>query len=209
MSESMHADDQSFADLMELCGEHFGKRPRTDTTGPFDRPHGRHRSNKSSSSSDSTGDLLARLCLRQEDMLNAMLMDRSFIVFLQCGKGNIMPLMLQISKDWHHNRQHDGVTQPLRQLLFRTLIEEFSKRAHMLKFDARKDVLVKGLRTRQILTQSNHWNFLGWDHNAKCLKPTKQDPLNSTPIGQDADTHSTIDIEIRNDSKICNHEAPP
>ena len=91
MSESMHADDQSFADLMEICGEHFGKRPWIDIIGPFDRQHGRHRSNQSSSSSDSTGDLtmmLARFCLRQEDMLNAMSMDRSFIVFLQCGKGS-------------------------------------------------------------------------------------------------------------------------
>ena len=73
---------------------------KADSVGRFDRQHGRHRSNKSSSSSDSTGDLtlmLARLCLRQEDMLNAMSMDRSFIIFLQCGKGNIMPLMLQTS----------------------------------------------------------------------------------------------------------------
>ena len=73
----MHADDQSFADLMELCGEHFGKRPRTDTTGPFDRPHGRHRSNKSSSSSDSTGDLLARLCLRQEVMYAQLMVGKA------------------------------------------------------------------------------------------------------------------------------------
>ena len=87
--------------------------------------------------------MLACLYLRQEDLLNIMSMDRSFMVFLQCGKGSLMPLMLQASKAWHHNRQNDGVTQPLRQFLFRTLIEELSKRAHMLKLDAPDDVLVK------------------------------------------------------------------
>ena len=142
---------------MEIWENHFGKRPRIDTTGPFDRPHGRHRSNRSSSSLDSTGDLtmiLARL-------------------YLQCS-----------CKDWHHNRQYEGVIQPLRQLLFRTLIEEVSKRVHMLKFDPSDDVLGTGLRTRQILTTSNHWNFLGWDPNAKCFKSTKQYPLSSTQLDE-------------------------
>ena len=54
----------------------------------------------------------------------------------------------------------------------------------MLKLGAPDDVLVNGLRTRQILTQSNHWSFLGWDHNAKCLKPTKQEPLSSTHLDE-------------------------
>ena len=54
----------------------------------------------------------------------------------------------------------------------------------MLKLDAPDDVLVKGLRPRQILTQSNDWNFLGWDHNAKCLKRMKLDPLSSTQLDE-------------------------
>ena len=61
-------------------------------------------------------------------------------------------------------------------------LEEFWKRTQMLKLDSPDDALVQGLRTRQILTTSDHWNILGWDHNAKCLKPTKQDRLSSTQL---------------------------
>ena len=94
----------------------------------------------------------------------------------------LMPLLLQASKEWHMQKQGEGVQQPLRAVLFRTLMEELLKRAQLLKFDAPEDALIKGLRTRQILTTSNHWNFLGWDHNSKCLKPTKQDLLSSPQL---------------------------
>ena len=110
----MQPDDQSFADLMAICGERFGKttenglwgavRPETWSTSlqQILRALGLYGRRELTM-------MLARLRLRQEDQLNALAMDRSFIVFLQCGKGSVMPMLLQTSKDWHHNRQTDGV----------------------------------------------------------------------------------------------------
>ena len=46
--------------------------------------------------------MLAKLTLRQEDMLNQMALDRSFLLFLQAGKGSILPEMILADKEWHH-----------------------------------------------------------------------------------------------------------
>ncbi|CAK9108805.1 unnamed protein product [Durusdinium trenchii] len=126
--------------------------------------------------------MIARLSLRQEDLLNQMSLDRSFVVFLQCGKGSVMHQLLQSSKDWHNKRQTQGVNQPLRTSMFTTFIEELIRRAQSLKLDDPKDALLLGLRSKKILTSSNHWNYLSWDSKAECLLPNKMDPLNSTTL---------------------------
>ena len=43
--------------------------------------------------------MLAKLILRQEGQLNQLHLDKSFIFFVQAGKGSILPLMLKTSKD--------------------------------------------------------------------------------------------------------------
>ena len=62
--------------------------------------------------------MLAKLCLRQEGMLNAMCLDRNFLLFIQAGKGSILPPMLTASREWHTQKQQAGVTCPLRQIYF-------------------------------------------------------------------------------------------
>ena len=43
--------------------------------------------------------MLAKLTLRQEDMLNQMGLDRSFLLFLQAGHGSILPEMILVAKE--------------------------------------------------------------------------------------------------------------
>ena len=45
--------------------------------------------------------MLANLTLRQEDMLNQMALDHSFLLFLQAGRGSILPGMILAAKEWH------------------------------------------------------------------------------------------------------------
>ena len=40
-----------------------------------------------------------------------------------------------------------------------------------------QDALIQGLRSKQVLTATNHWNFMSWDQH--CLRPNKQEPLSS------------------------------
>ena len=90
--------------------------------------------------------MIAGLSLRQEDLLNQMFLDRSFVVFFQCGKGSVMPQLLQTSKDWRNKRQTEGGNQPLRTLMFTTLIEDFIRRTQSLKLEDPEDALVLGFK---------------------------------------------------------------
>ena len=184
MAEHMSNDDMSFHDLVEALGTHV-KRPRTadsESSTQTGKGRSKHRSNFSDSSRKSEQDaslvqMLAKLCLRQEDMINAMCLDRSFLLFLQAGKGSILPTMLTASKEWHTQKQQAGVTCPLRQVLFLKVVEELVQRIGRLNVEDSADALCTNLRSKQILNAQNEWNYMSWDQQAKCLRPTKQEPL--------------------------------
>ena len=42
--------------------------------------------------------MVARLALRQEDTLNHFGLDQNLMLFLQCGKGSWMPLLLETGR---------------------------------------------------------------------------------------------------------------
>lgn len=52
-------------------------------------------------------------------------------------------------------------------------MEEFIQWILTLKVDDKDDALCANLRTKFILTESNAWNYMAWDAQAKCLRPTK------------------------------------
>ena len=119
--------------------------------------------NSSTTSSKYEGDtellmMLPKLTLRQEDMLNQMALDRSFLLFLQAGRGSILPEMILAAKEWHHQRQNSGVTCSLRQVNFLEVVEILTQRLTKLKYDSPEDPLVQALRQKGILTAENAWN---------------------------------------------------
>ena len=143
----MSMDDMSFADLLDTCQVHL-KRPRIEPESSQGKAVGKgrskSRSNSSTTSSKHEGDtellmMLAKLTLRQEDMLNQMALDRSFLLFLQAGRGSILPEMILTAKEWHHQRQNSGVTCSLRQVNFLKVIELLIQRLTKLKYDNPED----------------------------------------------------------------------
>ena len=102
--------------------------------------------------------MLPKLTLRQEDMLNQMALDRSFLLFLQARRGSILPEMILAAKEWHHQRQNSGVTCSLRQVNFLEVVEILTQRLTKLKYDSPEDPLVQALRQKGILTAENAWN---------------------------------------------------
>ena len=186
MAEHMSNDDMSFHDLVEALGTHV-KRPRTtdsESSTQTGKGRSKHRSNFSDSSRRSEQDaslvqMLAKLCLRQEDMINAMCLDCNFLLFLQAGKGSILPTMLTASKEWHTQKQQAGVTCPLRQVLFLKVVEELVQRIGRLNVEDSADALCANLRSKQILNAQNERNYMSWDQQAKCLRPTNLEPTPS------------------------------
>ncbi|CAK9082685.1 unnamed protein product [Durusdinium trenchii] len=176
--ERMNGDDQSFAELMDLLWQSLCKTSQNGGGGQGQRKPSR------SSASDLGEDaslisMLAKLTLRQEDQLNQIHFDKSFIFFVQAGKGSLLPLMLKTSKDWHGQRESGQVTASLRQHMFRSVFEELAYRASKLPFGSNDHELIKALQSKQVLTATNSWNYLQWDSKEKTLKPAARDPLPS------------------------------
>ena len=188
--ERMSGDDQSFAELMDVCGSHFAKNPRMEEEDRSSdrRPARKGQRKPSRSSASDLGEdgnlisMLAKLTLRQEDQLNQIHLDKSFIFFVQAGKGNILPLMLKTSKDWHGQRESGQVTTSLRQHMFRSVFEELAYRASKLPFGSNDHELIRVLQNKQVLTATNSWIYLQWDSNEKTLKPAARDPLPSDEV---------------------------
>lgn len=125
--------------------------------------------------------MVHKLCLRQEDQLNQMALDRSFLVFFQAGKGSILPAMILVewrakTVSWSDMPSQTGS------------LSESGRRDHStlvhgkVKFDDPADPLVNGLKQKQILTAAQDWNYLSWDGSAKCLRPTKQAPIKAARL---------------------------
>ena len=183
----MSGDDQSFAELMDVCSSHFAKCPRMEEEDRSSdrRPARKGQRKPSRSSASDLGEdgslisMLAKLTLRQEDQLNQIHLDKSFIFFVQAGKGNILPLMLKTSKDWHGQREAGQLNTSLRQHMFRSVFEEPAFRASKLPFGSNDHELIWVLQNKQVLTATNSWNYLQWDSKEKTLKPAARDPLPS------------------------------
>ena len=137
------------------------------------------------SSPDGRDDLLlmvARLTLRQEDTLNQLSLDTSMMVFLQCGRGSIMPSLLETGRIWNSQRQNGDVSTSLRQTMFLTVFQELIHRASKLQLTKPDDALVLGLKAKGILTEDHKWHYLTWNSEAKALLPNQKTPLTSDEI---------------------------
>ena len=97
--------------------------------------------------------MLGRLVLRQEDTLNQLGLDRSLMMFIQCGKGSLMPHLLEQAKNWNALRQSGDASTSLRQTMFQAVFSELIHRASKLNLEQRDDALVQGLKAKSILTE--------------------------------------------------------
>ena len=63
--------------------------------------------------------------------------------------------------------------------MFQSVFEELASRAAQLPIGSSDHELILALRSKQILTTTNAWNYLQWDHQEKILKPSSRDPISS------------------------------
>ena len=118
--------------------------------------------------------MVARLSLPREDALNQMSLDSGLMLFLQCGRGSIMPTMLETGRQWNQQRQNGDATKSLRQTMFLTIFQELINRASKLQLTKQDDPLVMGLKAKGILTDDNKWHYLTWNAEAKALQANQK-----------------------------------
>ena len=168
MEEEMLVDDQHFTDLLDACAQNLGKRQRMTTTDGTRKP-GKGLLPRSSPSSGSTSNggkdeellrMLVRLALRQEDALAQLSLDKSFMIFIQCGRGSIMRNMFTKAKEWNQLKEKGEVSMPLRMTMFLHCFQMLAQRAKQMKPDANDDALIQNLRSKGILTEEHKWAYL-------------------------------------------------
>ena len=106
------------------------------------------------------------------------------MLFLQCGKGSLMPSLLELGKKWNAQKQGGKVTTSLRQTMFQAVFTELITRAGKLNLAAKDDALVQGLKAKGILTEDLKWQYLSWNPEAKALQPNQKTPLTSEDVCQ-------------------------
>ena len=136
----------------------------------------------SSGGNDELLNMVARLSFRQEDALAQLGLDKSYMFFLQCGRGSIMPSMLAKARDWNTLKQNGNASAPLRSTLFLHCFQELAQRALKLNLEANDDALIQNLKSKGILTGELKWAYLSWDPQAQILKPNKIPPLTSEEV---------------------------
>ena len=169
--------------LRTLAKDHGLLRMKTHRSG---KGHAA-RSFPSSASTSSGGNeellrMIARLILRQEDAISQLQLDKSFIFFIQCGRGSIMPNLLTQAKEWNQFKEKGEMTMPLRMHMFLQCFQMLAQRAKQLKLDASDDALVQNLKSKGILTEDHKWAYLSWDSQAMMLKSNQMQPLTSEEI---------------------------
>ena len=140
MADEMQPDDQSFTDLLEVCSQNLDKRTRTTISNGAANP-GRGRAPRSNYSSD-----------------------KSFMFFMQCGRGSIMPSMLLTkAKEWNSCKQNGDASTPLRITMFLHCFQELAHRAKQLQLEAKDDALVtlKGHLSRGQQMGLSHLGYTG------------------------------------------------
>ena len=75
---------------------------------------------------------------------------------------------------WATGSRHSGSTPTPAE--FQSVFEELASRAAQLPIGSNDHELILTLRSKQILTTTNAWNY---DHQEKILKPSSRDPISS------------------------------
>ena len=85
--------------------------------------------------------------------------DSGLMMFLQRGRGSVMPTLLETGRQWNQQRQNGDAATSLRQTMFLTIFQELINRASKLQLTKKDDPLVMGLKAKGILTDNNKWHY--------------------------------------------------
>ena len=141
MLDLMDAQElEVFQHLLPCLSNKEGGRPQDSGSRQSQRQAGsglgkRRRPNEGSrSNSDPVMPLLravAQLTLRQEDAINILRMDKSFLLLMRtAGDATMLPTFLQVSKEWRLAKEAKPpkVTSPLRIVLVKAMMVEMHAR---------------------------------------------------------------------------------
>ena len=163
--------------LSEHGGE--GGRRALRAEAQTDKIRRRNKRRKSQGQRDSTQESelrslclqMGRLLLRQEDVLNSMSEDHTWVVFVDRKSHGILPHILAKTKQWHQQRKTQTTTQTLRSSLCQVIFEQMHVRLTELLAAKKGDPAIQKAIQAHLLTENMQLPDLMWDANSKSLQP--------------------------------------
>ena len=168
----------------------------------------------SSASSPASNDmlvLLARMALRQEANMMALLQESEFIIHMAPGQASLLPLLMKTHQNWKEGPK----TQPLRHCMTLRVMETVLERLEKLyQSQTTEEVFVECAKFGLIDT-NRAMPYLRWDQSARKLTPSKEKAL---PIGEVRKTMQNVVRILQTDhlvvlrfhamTKVPQEEAP-
>ena len=123
---------------------------------------------------------VAALCLRHEDSLSILRLDKGFVLFQKTkSPESLLQTMFSISTQWKKSKETGQVTSPLRVVLLKCFITELQARLEKAEQDEpTKAAVIKAGWATQKDTDGLCWPYFQYDPQTK----TETVDINKTPI---------------------------
>ena len=103
--------------------------------------------------------MLIQLCLRQEDSINMMRMDRAYLMLFKTkGEETLLPIFKDIADKWKEHRAAGTTEAPLRVALFKCLALELQSRAKLMMETKLEDLVKLGW----VIKKRRTWSLAGF-----------------------------------------------
>ena len=135
--------------------------------------------------------LLARIALRQDQDLQALKQEDSFLFFFNNKEASgSLQILLRTAAQWKEQVQQNPSPEiwvPLRQRLLQVLLQTLLQRLNELGASDRNSELWKTAVTNQVLLEDQTCPFLQWNQHAKKLQIGTQQPLSLKKVVQNVE----------------------
>lgn len=139
--------------------------------------------------------LVARMVIRHESTLQALIQEFEFLVYMDTGEGSVIPTMLATTRDWHQGTKD----QTLRHTLSLTFIETLTSRLEKLCKAQVTDAVYTDCLKYNLVDADRNMPYLRWDPTAKKLTPSKEKSL---PIGEVQNILGNVVTILRSEPQI-------
>ena len=149
-------------------------QPKEEQSNKRHKPSREAKANRRSKPSyDELLEMVAKLALRTESSLNALLQEHQFLLHINPGPGSILATMMEGTQKWHQSNK----ALPLRHSLVVLMMETLRIRAEALMAADPKDAAPKEAVKMHLVTETGQMPYLRWDPTDRMLKPSSEATL--------------------------------
>lgn len=123
--------------------------------------------------------LLTRLVLRQEQEIQSIRAQDTYIIHMSVEKGSLLQLMMEQGTEWSQQKEKEC---PLRVHLFRSMAQEAQKRFMVVMQAPQQSETWKQLVAKRIILQDGSWPTLEWQHSTQKYELAKKAAIKMTTM---------------------------